>query len=108
MLFAERPRARVSSTKIRDERYQNDATHLKQIVALVVHPHLVGWMFLWTLAGICDVWRCTPDQLNRQGPLQEQEASGRPGATGARSFSQDRGHCEGPPLNDADDRAVAS
>ena len=36
-----------------------NATNLKQIVALIVHPHLIGWMFLWTfpLTGVCNVRR---------------------------------------------------
>lgn len=65
------------------------STHLKQIVTLIVHPHLVGWMFFRTLAltGIRDVrWRAS-GQLNRQGSLQQQEASGGPGPTWAGSIS---------------------
>lgn len=89
---------------------QRTSTHLKQIVTFIVHPHLVGWMLLGTLplARVQNLRRRTPGQLNRQGPLKKQEASGGPRAPRARPVSQDRGHFSWPAANDPDDSAVAS
>lgn len=76
-------------------------THLKQIVTFIVHPHLVGWMLLGTLALACveNLRRRAPGQLDREGPLQEQQASGGPRAPWVRPVSQDRGHFSGPVAN---------
>lgn len=87
-----------------------DNTHLKQIVTFIVHPHLVGWMLLGTLAlaGVEDLRRRAPGQLDREGPLQEQQASGRPRAPRVRPVSQDRGHFSGPVANDSKQSAAVA
>lgn len=109
--------SRIRKKKIRkknllDQEARNHqlTTHLKQIVTFIVHPHLVGWMLLGTLALACveNLRRRAPGQLDREGPLQEQQASGGPRAPWVRPVSQYRGHFSGPVANDSKQSAAVA
>lgn len=69
-------------------RWNEKSTNLKEIVSLVVHPHLVGRMMFLGVAlrtrprrGVQYLRGWTPRQLDRQRPLEYQEAARRTAAT---------------------------